>query len=343
MITTTKKVLPDLGGYDHYIAIDWSMKNMAIARLTPTMKEPKVIDVDADLGELKLYLKNLTGKKILTVEECNTAQWLYTELRDYVDRIIICDPYRNKLLSDGPKNDVVDACKLVTLLRNGLLKEVFHTTEKIYHWRKYVSFYKDLVKMGVRVQNQQFALYHCCGLQDQPSINNLPKPYRWIAEQQDALIDLYRTQKTGYETQFASWSKKDKILKNLMQIPGIGKISAVKIVAKVIDPRRFASNGCFLSYCGLVKNQKMSGGRSYGYRNSRYCRDLKEVFKTATNVALNGNNPIREYYDYLIQKGYPEYKARHAVARYIARIVFGMLKSGQPYEPYRWRKPKMDQ
>ncbi len=61
MITPTKKALPDLEVYDHYIAVDWSMKNMAIARLTPTMKEPKVIDVDADLGELKLYLKNLTG------------------------------------------------------------------------------------------------------------------------------------------------------------------------------------------------------------------------------------------------------------------------------------------
>ena len=59
------------------------------------------------------------------VEETTTSQWLYTELRDYVDRMVICDPYRNKLLNDGPKTDKIDAAKLVHLLKAGLIKEVY--------------------------------------------------------------------------------------------------------------------------------------------------------------------------------------------------------------------------
>lgn len=329
--------------YDHYIAIDWSKKNMAIARLTPNMKEPKVIDTDSDLAGLQAYLKNLSGKKMITIEECNTAQWLYTELREYADRIVICDPYRNRLLLEGPKNDVIDAGKLVVLLRNGLLKEVYHTTERKYHLRKQVSFYQDLVRMGVRLQNQTLALYHSCGLSEHYTIEDLPKTYRRIAEQQNEMIELYHVHKSEYEDQFTQWCKKDKILKNLLAVPGIAKITAVKIIARVIDSRRFLSTGHYLSYCGLVKNQKMSGGKSYGYRRSRYCRILKEAYKTAANAAINGKNPIREYYDYLIQKGIAEHNARHAVARYLARITFGMIKSGQPYQPYRWRKSNMDQ
>ena len=37
--------------------------------------------------------------------ETTISQWLYTELRKYVDKIIICDPHRNKLLSEGPKGE----------------------------------------------------------------------------------------------------------------------------------------------------------------------------------------------------------------------------------------------
>ena len=52
---------------------------------------------------------------------------------------------------------------------------------------------------------------------------------------------------------------------------------------------------------------------------------------------LRGANPIREYYDHLLAQGVAEHNARHAVARYIARISYGMLKSGTRYEPYRWK------
>jgi hypothetical protein len=91
------------------------------------------------------------------------------------------------------------------------------------------------------------------------------------------------------------------------------------------------------SYCGLIKHEKLSGGRSYGRRTPRYSRMLKSVYKTAALAAINGKNPIREYYDHLLSNGVAEHNARHAVARYIARVSLGMLKSRTRYEPYRWR------
>ena len=84
--------------YDHYIAIDWAGKNMAIARMTKKSNKISAIDVPADLSNLKAYLKNLKGTKVLMIEETTTSQWLYVELQDFVDRIIVCDPHRNKLL-----------------------------------------------------------------------------------------------------------------------------------------------------------------------------------------------------------------------------------------------------
>ena len=149
--------------YDHYIAIDWAIANMAIARMTKKSNKITAIDVPSDIANLQAYLKNLKGTKILTIEETTTSQWLYTELKDYVNRIIICDPYRNKLLDDGPKTDKIDATKLVQLLKAGLIKEVYHSNDKFLYLRKLVSAYDDLVKASVRVQNQRYSFLRACG------------------------------------------------------------------------------------------------------------------------------------------------------------------------------------
>lgn len=60
-------------GYNHYIAVDWSIKNMAIARMTGKSNKVTRIDVPTDIGELKLYLSNLRGSKVLTIEETTTS------------------------------------------------------------------------------------------------------------------------------------------------------------------------------------------------------------------------------------------------------------------------------
>jgi transposase len=326
--------------FDHYIALDWSKVNMAIARVSAHMREPKVTDTDSDLNALKHYLSSLRGRKILTVEETTTAHWLYTELKEYVDRIIVCDPLRNKLLSEGPKTDKIDARKLCLLLRGGFLKEVYHTTEKRWELRKYVSAYQDLIKMGVRVQNQRTALYQSHGMPKSNSSENLPKTFRFIDEQMERHVALYEEHRLAYQKLFSRWCRQERSLKCLLDVPGIAEVSAVKILATVIDAKRFRHKGHYLSYCGLVKHYRLSGRKNYGQKDTRYSRLLKEVYKTAAMAAINGQNPIREYYDYLLQKGIAEHNARHAVARYIAVITYGMLKSGEKYQPYRWREKR---
>ena len=150
-------------------------------------------------------------------------------------------------------------------------------------------------------------------------------------------IDLYQRSKEQYEKRFAEVVRHNKLVRNQKEIPGIGVIGAVKIMACVVDGRRFPDAGKYFSYCGLVNHEKLSGGRSYGRRKPRYSRILKSVYKTAALAVLKTNNPMREYYDHLRALGVAEHNARHAVARYIARISYGMLKNGTRYEPYRWK------
>ena len=316
--------------YDHYVSLDWSMLSMAIGHLRRRDAAAELRERPADLTALKEYLRLLKGTVVLTFEETTTAHWLFVELRDCVDRIIICNPYKNRLLADGPKTDKIDADKLVTLLRAGLLTEVFHRDDQLYDLRLLVSAYTDLVRAGVRLKNQRSAL--------ERGHSETTTHAAFILEHLDTAIALYTESKKAYAHKFEHCAGHITQLKALLPISGIGIISAVTIVAIVVDARRFAHDGKYHSYCGLIKHQKISGGRFYGKRKPQYSRALKAVYKIAALAAIHGKSPVREYYESLLAKGLTEYNARHQVARYLATVTYGVLKTGTPYDPYRWRR-----
>jgi transposase len=318
--------IPD---FDHYVSVDWSMKTMAIGHLRHRDKNPNVFERPADIHELRDYLKSLHGSIVLTVEETTSSHWLYLELRDCVDRIIVCDPFKNRLLNDGPKTDKIDAAKLVILLRGRLLTEVFHRDNELYDLRLLVSAYTDLIQAGVRLQNQRSALERGHG----DASPHAP----FILEHLDNSIALYRQSRNAYKKKFEEFCRRNNNLRSLKDVEGIDIIGAVKILAIVVDARRFPRTAKYHNYCGLVSNGKFSGGRFYGRRKAHYCRALKAVYKTAALNALRGNNPVREYYEWLLAKGLAEVDARNAIARHIATITYGILKTGTPYDPYRWR------
>jgi transposase len=324
--------------YDHYIAIDWAAQNMAIARMTKKSNKITAIDVPSKITELQFYLKNLKGSKIVTIEETTTSQWLYTELKDYADKILICDPCRNSLLNEGPKTDKIDAAKLVQLLKAGLMKEVFHSTDKFIYLRRIVSGYEDLVKAGVRLKNQRYGLLRVCGKDgyEKKDVQLAERNEQYVLTSLDRQTKNYEEEKKIYEKEFERLARKYPEIRHQKSIPGIGLIGAVKIVARVVTPYRFSDKGHYLSYTGLIKHEKISGGRSYGKKNPRYCRMMKSVYKSGVLAAIGNNNPINDYYEYLInEKGYSEFNARNKACRQLAIISFGVFRSGKKYDPYK--------
>lgn len=149
-------------------------------------------------------------------------------------------------------------------------------------------------------------------------------------------INAYEEEKEVYEKEFHRLAREYPEIKHQKGLPGIGVINAVKIVARIVSPDRFPDKGHFLSYSGLIKLDKISGGRSYGKKKPRYSRQLKSVYKSGIVAAIGGNNPINDYYEYLIQeKGYSEHNARQKACRKLAILSLGVFKSGKKYQPFR--------
>lgn len=331
--------------YNHYIGLEWSEKLKVLARMRHNSLEPVVHDNISNLKDLKGYLDELKGSKILTIEETTEAHWLYVELKEHVDKVIICNPTRNHLLKEGPKDDKIDARKLALMLRNGMLKEVYHTDdENNYKIRKLVSSYDDLVIAHVRLQNQYSAIHRSEGLNPKKEKYNKKDKYlNFIIESQIELMKIYEDKKKKYEELFEDIEKENEIIRYIDGISGFGTILSVKAYGIIIDINRFKNKYRFWCYGGLVKTKRESGKRSFRKKTTQYSRKLKYVLKTATLAALRGENDIREYYEYLLrEEGFTDKDAKNAVTRYIATSLYAVMKNKTKYEPYSWRKKLTD-
>ena len=327
--------------YKHYIAVDWSKVNFAISSMRDNGIAIKTEEHPPNIKILKNCLKKFAGKKILTIEETTSTHWLYVELKDTVDRILVCDPFRNRLLWDGPKNDKIDSKNLCILLRNGSVREVFHTMDKSYEIRKLFSCYEDFVKASVRFKNQRSSMFLSEG-KDHKKEKVLTESQikKFVTEKQNLAIEHISQTRTEFETMFRKLAKENETIRLLTKISGIGEKTGVAIFATVIDPTRFKNKYKYYAYCGLVKHSKDSGRRNYGKREIRHNKILKRSYKIAANAAIAGNNDIREYYEYLLQKNMSFEDARNEIARYIAKVSYAVMKYKTEYRPYQWRENK---
>lgn len=325
--------------YKYYLSLDWAAANVAMGVMRDSANRPKTLNLPSDVRVVRKAIKERKGSKILVIEETSTSHWLYVEFFDAVDRIIICDPYRNSLMKDGPQNDKIDAEKLCLLLRSNMLKEVYHTLDKDYEIRKLVSAYEDLVKAIVRLKNQRSAIFRSEGKnhKKEKTITG-DRVKRFVTEKQIEILEQLEQKKKEYSEEIKKIVTSHKLIQYLRKISGIDYIRAVEIYSTVIDARRFADKYKYWSYCGLVRQYKESGGKIYHSKKVRCSKLLKNCYKGAANSALFGNNDIKEFYEYMLNRGLSPDKARHQIARYIAKVTYAILKNKTKYRPYQWQE-----
>lgn len=123
----------------------------------------------------------------------------------------------------------------------------------------------------------------------------------------------------------------------LRTVPGIGSIIALVILAEAGDLRRFAHYRQFLKFCGLDLAKSQSGAsRSRDQLSKRGNARLRcALWMAAMSAARMRENAFRDKYRRYIAKA-PEdldlnRKARTAVTAKMARVVYALIKHGQPY------------
>jgi transposase len=121
----------------------------------------------------------------------------------------------------------------------------------------------------------------------------------------------------------------------LRSIPGIGEVTASVILAEVQSWDVFVDAKQLAAYMGLTPQEKTSGtsvrGRSQISRtgNGR----LRKALYMPAMVSQRFNPLIKTFCERLLSKGKNKMQVIVAAMRKLAHLIFGVLKSGKPFDP----------
>ena len=95
---------------DKYIAMDVLQAATVVSVMNATGRDLDMAILPTQ--PLIRYLESLRGRLHLTFEEGAYSAWLYDLLQGRVAELVVCDPRRNALLTEGNRTDHHDAHKL---------------------------------------------------------------------------------------------------------------------------------------------------------------------------------------------------------------------------------------
>jgi transposase len=337
----------------HYIGADVHASTTELA-FERNQRIVKRLRVPTTIPALREALGSVGRTKSLAIEEGPMADWLWRNLKDDVDELIVCDPRRNRLVSgDGDKDDGIDAAKLAELLRGGYLRPVHHPdSDKRAELKRWVALYHDRVKQAVREVNKIRMLGRQYGLRVPGRVLRGRKVQReWLgqlpslalAKQLAVLLRGYeamRQQVVAVKKELGRLAAGQEVVARWKELPGVGLIRAVTLLAYLDTPCRFGKVTKLWKYCGVGLEHCTSGTDKHGKPRAgrlqlawRVNRRLKNVVVGATMSAIRQKDTVfAGMYERLVQKGLTASNARHAVCRKLLAVLWGMWKNGSRYQ-----------
>lgn len=126
-----------------------------------------------------------------------------------------------------------------------------------------------------------------------------------------------------------------KTNQKLTTIPGVGPMIAGAILGEIGDIKRFPNVPSLIAYAGLDPTTFESGNsilkkRKLSKKGSKY---LRTALWQGAVYSLVHNPVLKEFYDKKLSEGKPKQVALGAVTNKLTRIIYGILRSGQNYQP----------
>jgi transposase len=341
-----------------YIGLDVHQATISAAVLDSAGKLVMEAILETRAETILQYIHGLRGSLHVTFEEGTCAAWLHDLLKPHVAQVLVCDPRKNALIKAGNKSDRIDACKLADLLYLNKLNPVYHGETGIRPLKELARSYLALTRDTTRVMNRLKALYRSWAIPCAGQLVYAPcHRSEWLAKITEAgvrrraeiyyqQLDALRSLREQVRRDLLAEGRKHSAMKLLRQIPSIGPIRAVLLIALMQTPHRFRTKRQLWAYCGLALKTSTSGE----YRivqgqlkrakkflairglNQNHNHDLKNIFKGAATRAAAVPGPFQEFHAALVARGMKPTMARLTLARKIAAITLIVWKKGVRFD-----------
>lgn len=308
--------------------------------------------VSTRISELKSVLKPVPHPKRVVFEECPQASWLYAELKDEADEILICDPRKNQGLSSGRKSDRSDARNLAERCLQGGLSRVWHGGEDLARLRESVGHYSSLTQHSTRLKNQFKAILRARGVRggrnpygaEESLLKQLPSETQQQLHSLSKIIAVLTEERKVALREMVRLARKHKCYEALRTVPAVGPVFCAMLLAIIGDPERFRTRRQLWAYGGLsilthetgeyrvrdgLIERKRAQSRTRGLTRT-FNRPLKCVFKQAA-ITLS-RSAWKEHYEELLSRSSNRNNAQLTIARKFAAVVLQVMKKREPYD-----------
>lgn len=205
--------------------------------------------------------------------------------------------------------------------------------EKPATWTPPSAIFKDLQAlvrhlddlMGIR---QQLSNRLSCGVKTATVIDNLNEIVAFLNKQ---------IQQTRQDIQTHINNDPELLRRQelLTTIPGIGKLTAAKLLGEIRDILEFDNARQLAAYAGLTPRNIFSG--SSVHKKTRLSKtgnaNLRKLLYMPALSAKRWNPIIAEFCARLSQNGLRPKEVLGAAMRKLLHICFGVIKSGRPFDP----------
>jgi transposase len=295
---------------------------------------------------LQEYLTSLPGSKHVALEAGCVWEHIYDAAAAVSATVTLVHPHKARLIAEASlKTDKVDAEALADLRRLNAVPTAFAPDAATRELRQLVRDRLYYKRQETATKNHTYAVLLRKGIPYEDGILGLKRRREELRSLHLPVVDrgldmLAAIQGTckGLDNEIEVAYHKSKEAQLLSTIPGIGKLSAVALVAELCPIGRFANVEKVCSYAGLVPTVHQSGETAYHGRLKQKDANLQlrsllveaawvhrrrdpksDVSKTGKRVARRRG------------KG----KGSIAAARKLLKVVYAVLKRGTPYTPER--------
>jgi len=301
-------------------------------------------------GRMKLieFVSNL-DPCLVAMEACSGAHYLGRRFRDLGHNVKLLPPQYVKPFVYTNKDDEADARAITEAstkkaIHSVPIKESFHQDIQFIHKLR-ERFNKTKIALSNEIRAMLFEYGIVIPKGDhvlKQNMKDLIKNERLSPIARESLITLFeefrvaRKRKDEQDERLMQIARKSELCKRLLQIPGVGIVTATALIACVPDPNVFKNGRSLAAWLGLVPKHTGTGGinknLNMSKRGDRYLRYLLiHGARAVMRTLKDKDDPLSLWCKSLKERrGYN--KACVALANKNARIICAIMKTGQNYK-----------
>jgi transposase len=325
-----------------YVGIDLHRKRSHITAMDEDGQVALSRRVDNDPGAIRGLLAEVGSEARIALEATYGWDWLAELLEDEGYDLRLAHPLGTRAIAAARvKTDAVDSRTLAHLLRADLLPEAYLAPRELRDLRELLRLRIFLTRLRTGAKNRVHALLARHGLSC-PRADLFGVAGRaWLAgaplraeprrrvEALCRVVDDLGREIDALAAEIEERATADPRVEALCAIRGIGRYTAMLIVAEVGPAERFASARHLCAWAGLTPSVRSSDGKArLGHISRQGSPALRWALVEAAQKAVQGGGPLRAMFERIARRRGRKI-AKVAVARRILTLCFYGLRDGE--------------